>query len=153
MKITMLIVFAFIVSSVKVNAQQLMGLVKDKISDHLYATLNKSDGNGNRFSGGIEVIDAKNENGYTYIKGTFKYRMVYLIGDDKIVVKKFRAKLKTVLDDISVICFSYVGVNEDCYYYLTDSKTGKETEYWRTQRTNSECTIYKGSLMDPCGSW
>ena len=152
MKIKILMFTTLIVfSSLKVNAQQMMNLVKNKIADHLYATLNKSD--GNRFSGGIEVIDTKDKDGYTYVKGTFKYRMVYLIGDDKIVIKNFRAKLKMVLDDISVICFAYVGVNSSCYYYTTDSKTGEKTKYRSTDTTNSECYISEGGLMGPCSSW
>ena len=123
-----LILLSFILLQVNSSySQSLMSYVTDKIDSHLSSKL------ADRYKGGLDISDAT-ESGNSYIvEGSFKYQIKTWVGSGNTVTRKFRAKVKQVLDDITV--------QKLCYIFI-------EYGYSETPQKSCKCTdgsnVYNG---------
>lgn len=85
-------------------SQEMLKYVKSKIENHLSNSLEE------RYKGGVEINDATEYNGYYLITGTFRYQIQTLLGGGNTVTRKFKSKVKIILDDVIVqkLCYVYI---------------------------------------------
>lgn len=121
-KISFLLLLLVAFNTTNSYSQTIMNAVKSKVYTHFSNTLD-------RFEGGVEVTDSWENGDYLYVKGTFKYRFEYWLGGSDIRTRDYVAKLKQVLDDITVINIAW--------------------EYWATGMQSSSCkfTVKYDSYM------
>ncbi len=101
-----LILILILFSSSSIKAQTLFSYVKNRVESHLSSNL------GDRYKGGVEISDATEVNGAIIVEGTFRYQIKLLIGGNgNVVTRKFKARAKKVLDDISIKNLCYVHIS------------------------------------------
>lgn len=104
MKIKLIAMLLFFSISVTNSySQSLLSQVTKKVDIHLIQKLK------DRYKGGLDITNAEEDGNYITISGTFKYQIKTYIGINGNTVKRnFKASIKKILDDVSVINLCYV---------------------------------------------
>lgn len=85
-------------------SQEMLNYIKSKIESHLSNSLR------DRYKGAVEISDAQSYDGYYIVSGTFRYQIQTLVGSGNTVTRKFKSKVKVILDDVIVqrLCYVYI---------------------------------------------
>lgn len=105
-------------------SQSIMSYIKDRVDSHLSSKLD------DRYKGGLDISDATQSGNYYIVEGSFRYQIKTMFGSGNTVTRKFKAKIKQILDDITV--------QKLCYIFI---------EYGYSETPQKSCKCSDGSFV------
>lgn len=81
-----------------------MSYITDRVDSHLSSKL------GDRYKGGLDISDATQSGNSYIVEGSFRYQIKTWVGNGNTVTRKFKAKVKQILDDITIqkLCYVFI---------------------------------------------